>query len=62
MSKEPRSKQLGVFVPPSLSQKIKKIVYVKRTSVNQIVNAFLEQFVKENQDSLQEYEKLQKEE
>lgn len=52
-------KRVSLSLRPSSYEAIQKIAYVQRRSVSDLMDAMMEQFIKEHEDDLMEYEKLQ---
>lgn len=52
--------RISLAVLPSLYEDIKKISYVERKSVSEIVSECIEQYVTENAAKLKEYNKIKK--
>lgn len=59
--RETRIKQIGVLVPPSLDQRLKKLAHIKSVSMNQLANEVLSAFADEHQDWIDSYDKMQSE-
>ena len=53
-----RTKQMGIFIPPALAEDVKKVAYLKRTSINQLTNEFYEELVANNQHLITQYDEL----
>lgn len=58
MKKETRSKMTTITTTPTVYKQIRKISYIIRVPVNEILNQFLVKFIDENQDALEEYDKM----
>lgn len=52
--------RISLVVLPSLYEDIKKIAYVERRSVSELVSTCIEQYVSENEAKLKEYDKIRK--
>jgi predicted HicB family RNase H-like nuclease len=55
---ETKSKRLNLLLTPSLHADLTKISKVQMTSVNNLINEILEEYVKDNQHSLEKYKKI----
>lgn len=53
--------RISLAILPSLYEDVKKIAFMKRRSVSETVAQCLEQYVRENQDNLMEYEAMNRE-
>ena len=56
--KEKKEKRLNLVLKPSVARDIKKIVYMKRTSVNKIIGDYLENYIKDNIEELKRYDEV----
>jgi hypothetical protein len=54
-------KRISLAVLPSLYEDVKKVAYVERKSISEIVSACIEKYVADNESKLIEYEKIKKE-
>ena len=45
---------------PSLYEGVKKMAFVERRSVSELVAQLLEQYIRENQKKLEDYEKMKR--
>jgi len=52
--------RISLAVLPSLYEDIKKIAYVERRSISEIVSECIEKYVADNGSKLKEYEKIKK--
>lgn len=52
--------RISLAVLPSLYEDIKKIAYVERRSISEVVSACIEKYVTDNDSKLKEYEKIKK--
>ena len=55
---ETKSKRLNILLTPSLHSDLSKISKVQMTSVNNLINEILEEYIKDNQTSLEKYKKI----
>lgn len=53
-----KKERKSLAILPSIYEDALKIAYVDRTSVSEIVSKFLEDYIKKNQDKLNEYQQL----
>lgn len=53
-------KRISLAVLPSLHEDIKKISFVERKSISEIVSECIEKYVEENIEKLKEYEKIKR--
>lgn len=58
MEKEKKEKRLNLVLKPSVAQDIKKIVYMKQTSVNKVIGEMLEDYIKINSEELKRYDEV----
>ncbi len=58
MEKEKKEKRLNLVLKPSVAQDIKKIVYMKQTSVNKVIGEMLEDYIKNNSEELKRYDEV----
>lgn len=59
--REARTKQIGVVVPPSLEQRLKKLAHLRSISMNQLVNEVLLAYADNHQSWIDSYDKMQDE-
>ena len=57
-ARESRSRRLNLLIKPSTAEALYKIAFVKKTTVNGIINDLAEQFIRENADTLAKYEQI----
>ena len=53
-------KRISLAVLPSLYEDIKKVAYVERRSISEVVSACIEKYVADNESKLKEYDKINK--
>ena len=53
-------KRISLAVLPSLYKQVQKIAYVERSNASEVTSALYEQYIKDNADKLNEYDKLKK--
>lgn len=53
-----RKKTVAITVYPSSYNDLKKIAYVDRQSVSEVIGNLIEQYIKENEEKLIEYDKI----
>lgn len=53
-----KTKRQQYLVYPELVEKVKKIAYMERKSVNSLINDLLERYCTENAEKLEQYEKI----
>lgn len=53
--KECKSKRLNLLIKPSTHALITKIAYMKRISMNELINSLLEKYAADNADQVQKY-------
>ena len=56
--KETRRQRLNLLIKPSTAEALHKIAFVKKATVNGIINELAEQFIRENADTLAKYEQI----
>ena len=55
--KENKSKQISVFTTPTLMVEMKKIAHMKEWSLNQTFNIAIREYVENNQNLVEKYNK-----
>lgn len=55
MSGEPRSERIAVFVTLKTKNDLTKVAMVKRTSLNNIINDMIANYLEENKNDIQRY-------
>ena len=55
---ETKTKRLNLLLLPSLFQDLEKLSTMKRTSVNNLINVVLKEYVEENQNLIEKYIEL----
>lgn len=56
--KERKTKRLNLLVRPSIMEDLGKIAVMQRTSVNDLINVVLSDYVREKEDMVQAYAKV----
>ena len=57
LTKETKSKRLNLLIKPSIFEAIDKIAYINRTTVNNLINCFLEKCIIEHQNDLDRFDR-----
>ena len=57
-AQENKTLKMTFLIRPSVAKAAKKIAHMQRESVTNVINLLLEGYVRDNQESLAEYEKL----
>lgn len=52
---EPRSERMTVLVTPRTRQDLTKVATVRRTSVNEIINVLIADYLERNQNDIERY-------
>ncbi|NTV99003.1 MAG: hypothetical protein HGA70_07560 [Chlorobiaceae bacterium] len=55
---ETKSKRLNLLIRPSLMKNFMKIAYMRRTSINDLINRLIDDCVKKDAAMVEEYDKL----
>ena len=55
MSGDPRCERMGVLMTTTAKQNLTKVAMVQRTSINQIINTLIDQYLEEHQNDIQRY-------
>ena len=58
VGKRERKRGYTLSFPPALYSDLRKIAYVQRTTVSQILTGMMEDFRQRNQGALEEYERI----
>ena len=53
---ETKTKRLNLLMLPSVCEDISKIAAMKRSSVNELINIVLQQYITDNQDLIKKYD------
>lgn len=56
--KELKTKKMVFLIRPSIAEATVKIAYMKHDSFNNLINTLLEEFVKENAELIDQYDKI----
>jgi hypothetical protein len=56
--REVKSKRLNVLILPSIADKLKKVSAVKRTSVNDLINTYLNERLEQEADALRRFDEV----
>jgi hypothetical protein len=56
--REVKSKRLNVLILPSIADKLKKVSAIKRTSVNDLINTYLNERLDQEADALRRFEEV----
>lgn len=54
-------RRVTLAVLPSVYENVQKIAYIDRTSVSEVVTTYFEQYIKDNINKIEEYDKLKQE-
>ena len=57
---ETKAKRLNLLIRPTIMEALRKIAVVERTSVNDIINKIVEEYVTENADKITKYEQARR--
>lgn len=57
-TEETKTQRLNLLVKPSTYDKIYKITYMRQDSINNIVNEFLEEYIKNNAGEIERYDSV----
>lgn len=57
-TQERKSKRVNLLIKPSAIKDAKKIATMERTSVNDLINRLLEEYVASNADKIEQYNKI----
>jgi predicted HicB family RNase H-like nuclease len=56
--REVKSKRLNVLILPSIADKLKKVSAIKRTSVNELINTYLNERLDQEADALRRFDEV----
>ena len=59
-SDQETKQRISLAILPSLYEGVKKMAFVERRSVSELVAQLLEQYIRENQKKLEDYEKMKR--
>lgn len=59
-SDQETKQRISLAMLPSLYEGVKKMAFVERRSVSELVAQLLEQYIRENQKKLEDYEKMKR--
>jgi predicted HicB family RNase H-like nuclease len=58
LKKERKSKRLNLLLQPSVVEKVEKIATMKRTSLNDLINTLLKEFISREAETLSRYDEV----